>query len=185
LRERDMVERRIQGEYEDHRYGFPVILRQVPMIKVRGEWVPELNANHLRWAVLLALAHKPGPLTGSEVRFLRHWMELTAVAFGESVGVSHAAVLKWEKAGDGAAKIAPGTEFRLRFLILEKLPPEVRYAIVGLDETTSSSQVMARIIERMERIWECGTMAAPAGAPVEVPAELLAQQYLPLLRDQP
>ena len=46
--------------------GFSVILRNVPMIKLRGTWVLDLNLNFLQKVVLLALAHHPVDLTGNQ-----------------------------------------------------------------------------------------------------------------------
>lgn len=179
-----MRERKIQDEYRDHRFGFEVILRNAPMMKVRGEWLPDINANHLRWAVLAALAHKPGPLTGNEVRFIRQWLELTTTAFGKSAGVSHAAVIKWENLADEPAKISPGTEFRIRFLITESLPPEVTFAAAGLEDNADPRRLMSKLHANIEHLWQQSTIAAPTHGAVEVPAELLAQQYLPLLREK-
>lgn len=101
--------------------GFPVVLMHVPLVKKRGTWTPAINYNKLQKEVLLALAHKPVALTGNEIHFIRAYFEMTLESFGRHFGVTHAAVLTWEKMGDKPGKINPTTELCIRLLILEKL----------------------------------------------------------------
>ena len=98
--------------------GFPVTLIKCPMKKVFGEWVLDINLAKLQLDMLKALIHKPVPLTGSELRFIRKYLELSATAFGKLVGVSHPAVLKWEK---DQAHISPPTEIYIRLYVLQNL----------------------------------------------------------------
>ena len=72
------------NEHTDMRFGFPVRLVGFPMKEVRGEQVLDINGNLFRNLVLAALAKKPGPLTGNEVRFVRLWQKKTLAEFGES-----------------------------------------------------------------------------------------------------
>lgn len=116
---------RNERQFVDMRFGFPVVLRDVPMRDVRGELVPAINGNILRDVVLVALAVKPGPLTGNEVRFIRLWMDMTLTSFGDECGVTHAAVKKWENSGDQPTKMNRTTEFFIRFLVVEKMPLEL------------------------------------------------------------
>jgi DNA-binding XRE family transcriptional regulator len=44
----------------------------------------------------MLLIHKPTSLQAAELHFIRKYFEMTATAFGEAFGVSHAAVIKWE-----------------------------------------------------------------------------------------
>ena len=101
--------------------GFPVVLRNVSLVKKRGVWTPAIDYNKLQKAVLLALTHKPVVLTGYEVHFIRTYFEMTLENFGKRFGVTHVAVLTWEKAGNKLAKINPATELCIRLYILEKL----------------------------------------------------------------
>ena len=115
------TKQKIQKKFIYEGLGFPVILVNVPMIFIRGVWTPHINYNALMKIVLHALCHKPSPLSGVEVRFIREYFEMTTTKFGELFGVSHAAVLKWEKQGLKPAKITPTTEKCIRLFILEKL----------------------------------------------------------------
>ena len=54
-----MSDKKLQKEYVDHGFGFPIRLRNVPMVKVRRTWTPDLNYEALAVAVLKALCFKP------------------------------------------------------------------------------------------------------------------------------
>ncbi len=101
--------------------GFPIIFINVQLIKVRGVWTPAIDYNKLQKQVLLALCHKPFPLTGHEVHFIRAYFEMTLDNFGKHFGVTHAAVINWEKTKNKPAKISPPAELFIRLFILEKL----------------------------------------------------------------
>lgn len=101
--------------------GFPVHLRNVPMVEIRGEFVLDIDFNKLQKAVLLHLCHKKTPLTGNEVKFIREYFSFTASAFGHLFGYSHSAILKWENQGDAIARITPTAEICLRLYVLEFL----------------------------------------------------------------
>src|ERR1700722_14294283 len=77
--------------------GFPIQLIDCPMKKVIGEWVIDVNLNVLQLFVFKGLIRKPSPLTGREMRFMRKFMDLTTEDLGKKLGVTHAAVVKWEK----------------------------------------------------------------------------------------
>lgn len=77
--------------------GFPIKLVNVPMRKMVGEWVLDIDFDELELAVLRCLLEKPAPLNGDELKFVRKYLEMTTTEFGKIFGVSHVAVLKWEK----------------------------------------------------------------------------------------
>ncbi len=102
--------------YED--LGFPILLINVPMRKVFGEWVLDINFNQLQRTALLMLAKKTTPLSGKEIRFIRHYLNISTHKFGEILGVTHVAVLNWESE---EKKMNAGTELILRLYILNQL----------------------------------------------------------------
>lgn len=118
------MERKIVKEYVDHGFGFPLILRHVPMVKVFGTWTPDLNYKQLERGVLLALMTKPSRLSGSEIRFIRHFFKMTLQEFGERFAVRHSAVLKWEKAKETPTRMEWSTEKDIRLFIADRLLPE-------------------------------------------------------------
>ena len=103
------------------RLGFPIRLRNVPMIYLREEWIPHIDYNSLQKAVLLHLCHKKSPFTGAEIAFIRNYFAMSTVQFGQKFGCSHVAVLKWEKYREKFARISPPTEVCIRLFILLKL----------------------------------------------------------------
>lgn len=113
------MKKRILKKFIFEMFGFPVILTNVPLKMVRGEYIPDIKYNKLEKAVLLHLCHKKTPLTGNEIRCIRQHFSLTTNDFGYIFGYSHSAVLKWEKQGDRIARIAPTTEFYLRVYLLD------------------------------------------------------------------
>lgn len=98
--------------------GFPIRLVNVPMKKVFGEWAIDINFHQLQIAALHMLAEKPTSLTGEELRFIRHYLEMSTHSFSKLFGVSHVSVLKWENED---TKMNPGTEFYIRLYILHHL----------------------------------------------------------------
>lgn len=98
--------------------GFPIRLVNVPLKKVFGEWVIDVNFNTLQLAVLKILARKPTSLTGKEIRFIIDYLEMSNREFAKLFGVTHAAVLKWEKE---EVKMNPSTEIYLRLYLFNYL----------------------------------------------------------------
>lgn len=98
--------------------GFPIRLVNVPMRKVLGEWAIDINFNALQKAVLHMLATKSSPLRGPELRFIIDYFEMSYRDFAKLFGVSHVAVVKWEKE---SSRMNPSTEAYLRLYILNFL----------------------------------------------------------------
>jgi DNA-binding transcriptional regulator YiaG len=101
--------------YED--LGFPVQLIDVPLKKKLGEWILDINLNELQVQVLKLLIKQPLPLQAGELRYIRKFLEMTAVAFGKIFGVTHAAVLKWES----GHLPTPSMEVCIRMYVMERL----------------------------------------------------------------
>ena len=116
-----MRQTKIQKVFVCYGCGFPVKLLNVPMIKVRGIWTPNINYNHLTETVLKALYIKPARLTGNEIRFIRLHFEMTLQAFARRFGVSHVAVIKWQEMKNRPTTMNWATEKDLRLFIYTKL----------------------------------------------------------------
>lgn len=128
------MKNKIQKMYQDHGFGFPVTLLHVPMMEVRGEWVPSVNQKELQELVIEALVLKPSRLTGNEVRFLRLFSEMTLVHFAERFDVTHPAVLKWENSENHATGMSWTTEKDLRLFALTKLAPSAKKFVVVYEQ---------------------------------------------------
>jgi DNA-binding transcriptional regulator YiaG len=112
---------KIVTEYTENRFGFPVLIHNVTMVEIRGEWLPKINYVKLANDVLKALALKPSRLTGNELRFIRLRFEMTLYKFAERFDVSHPAVIKWENTKDAPTKMNWSTEKDIRLFIYNKL----------------------------------------------------------------
>jgi DNA-binding transcriptional regulator YiaG len=102
-------------------FGFPILLFNVPAKVIRGNLEAIINYRHLGATVIKMLCLKATPLTGHQLRFIRHYLELPLRDFAELFGLSHPAVLKWEKRGDDFAEISPVTEKMIRLEALFRL----------------------------------------------------------------
>jgi hypothetical protein len=139
--ETGMPAKKIEKRFVYEGFGFPVVLRNVPMAKVRGAWTPMINYGALARAVLLALARKPARLTGNEIRFIRQHFEMTLSAFGARLDVSHPAVLKWEHAGDRPPALKWPLEKDIRLFTLDRLrarPAEFKALYESLGELANA-----------------------------------------------
>lgn len=114
-------QRRIQKKHVYKGFGFPVVFQNVPLIKVRDIWTPDVDYNKITRLLLIALSQKPKRLTGHEVRFIRHAFKMTLEAFAERFSVSHPAVKKWEDCDNHPTFMSWTTEKDIRLLILENL----------------------------------------------------------------
>jgi DNA-binding transcriptional regulator YiaG len=119
--------------------GFPIRLINAPMRKIYGEWAFDFSMGLFQEVVLHMLATKPSSITGPELRFIIDYFELSYREFAKLFGVSHAAVVKWEKE---KSKMNPNTEISLRLYILNYLnvsDAEFRKQYVELSQHHSSS----------------------------------------------
>jgi DNA-binding transcriptional regulator YiaG len=91
------------------------------MIELRGASALDIDLNILQKVVLLALAHHPSDLTGNQIRFIRNWLTFTQTEFGKLFGVTHSAVVKWEKTGNKGSKMNLTTQRDLRLWLLDRL----------------------------------------------------------------
>jgi DNA-binding transcriptional regulator YiaG len=98
--------------------GFPIRLVNVPLKKVYGEWVFDFSMGALQKVVLNMIARKTSPITGQELRFIIDYFEMSYRDFAKIFGVSHVAVVKWEK---GESRMNSSTEIYLRLYILNHL----------------------------------------------------------------
>ena len=106
--------------------GFPVILENALFHKVRNEWLPKVDIEGLAEMAFRMLPSKPSKLTGNEIKFIRTFLGKSKPAFAEIFKLSHTAVTKWEKSGDGVAPISPSQEVVLRLYLEDYLNVGVR-----------------------------------------------------------
>lgn len=125
---------KVQKVYHDHGFGFPVTLLNVPLVWLRGEWIPAINQKKLQALVVKALVVKAGRLTGNEVRFIRLFSEMTLEKFAVRFDVTHPAVLKWERAKDQATGMGWTTEKDIRLFAFKSLEPKPQQFLMAYDK---------------------------------------------------
>ena len=98
--------------------GFPIRLIDVPMKKMFGDWVIDVDMTELQLVVLRALVYKPVRLTKEELKFIRHFLIMTTTEFGKIFGVRHSAVVQWE---NGTRNLSPSIELCIRLYVFNNL----------------------------------------------------------------
>lgn len=158
---------KILKEYIYEGFGFPVVLCNVPAKKIRGKWTPLVNYKALARYVLKMICFLQEPLTGDQIFFIRQQLRLTGEQLAEMLGISQAAISKWEKNRDKIAKIEPSTEFCLRIIALE-----------SIDEG-SSSELRQSLMERhiLGEIKEMQKLAGFTPSPVKLEREELMECF--------
>jgi len=136
--------RKIQKSFVDYGCGFPVRLVNAPMVFVRGVWTLDIDYNKLHTNILRAMTRKPVPLTGNEIKFIRHYFELTLKEFGENFGVTHVAVMKWEKAGDKSPPYSVSQERDMRTFIMARLETDGDSLLEVIKSLHSAKGILAR-----------------------------------------
>ncbi len=99
-------------------FGFLIRLINAPLKKVGGEWAFDFSMGAFQKAVLNMIARKPSSIRGAELRFIIDYFEMSYRDFAKICGVSHPAIVKWEKE---TSKMNPSTEVYIRFYILNHL----------------------------------------------------------------
>ena len=68
--------------------GFPIKLISVRMVKVRDEYLPDINHVNLKLNLIKELSVKSNYLTGKELKFIRLSLELTMNEFKKLLGLN-------------------------------------------------------------------------------------------------
>jgi hypothetical protein len=67
-----MIEKRIQEKYEYTGFGFPLVVHDVKMVKFMDKWVPKINTDKLRSAVVITLLKNPETIRSHHVNFIAY-----------------------------------------------------------------------------------------------------------------
>ena len=139
------MERKTEESVVNRSLGFAVELEQAPMRRIRGEWVLDVGPQRFQQTVLWKLIVNPAPLSGDHVRFMRLNLEKTMKALASHLGVSAAAVSKWEDKQEQPTQMNKGTEVLLRLFAAETLLDES-----GLSANQQDS-VFHRVYEKVSQ----------------------------------
>lgn len=128
--------------------GFPIILEGAKLIHILGEWALKIRYNQLDEEVLRQLISRKVRLTGNQVRFIRLYFNFNLKDFGKRLGVSHVAVLKWEKTKNAETGMAWCIEKDIRLYAqtqLSKQAKELAKTYELLEDVPKSSNKKERI----------------------------------------
>lgn len=106
------------------RFGFPVEVRNAPLLPFGRTMVLAVPQHELSSAVLVHLLLLTAPWCGAHVRFVRSELELPHEALAVTLGVSGPNTIRnWEAAKTRMAPLSPPVALSLRLLLLERLLP--------------------------------------------------------------
>lgn len=108
--------------YKWNGFGFPVIFAELPAAKIRGELVPDVDWTEVgRVLMTFICTQQEVPLSGSQIRFIRHGFQMSLREFAKFVGVKHQSVMRWEERKNQPAKVEAHIEIVLRIKVLRGL----------------------------------------------------------------
>lgn len=107
--------------------------------------------------IAFAVASQPWKLRGSDVRYLRKYLEMTGLSFGKLVQVEPETLSRWEH---GRQEIGKNTDRLIRFVVMGKSPQLQK----------SMQEFMARYLKLADR-------DAPKGAHIEIDPATLKYEY--------
>jgi transcriptional regulator with XRE-family HTH domain len=132
------MKRKIKN-YKWHGFGFLVIFNELPAVKLNGELVPDLDLGLYATPIIEYIcADQNLPLSGNQVKFIRHYFNMSLREFAVFLNVKHQSIMRWEQKKNLAARIDRNTEFVVRLLVLKKIK--------------SSSKSIDSLISKVEEI---------------------------------
>jgi DNA-binding transcriptional regulator YiaG len=114
------METKIAKEFKYSDLGIDIILKDVVLYKVNREWLPKIDVEKLSKRVFSLLTYRAASFSGSELLFIRTYLQMSKSEFGRELKVSHTAVAKWEKSGKKISSMDIGTELLLKMIMAEK-----------------------------------------------------------------
>lgn len=102
-------------------YGFDVSIADPAYQKVGRVMVPWFDEHRLSAAVARRLVAARGRFTGAHVYFVRHNLGLTQAELAELLGVTHPAVVRWEKLRNEPTRMNRCNEIVLRQILAESI----------------------------------------------------------------
>jgi DNA-binding transcriptional regulator YiaG len=108
-------------EYEYHGLGLPVKLKQVELVKIRGDWYPKIDIEQVAVELFEHLLQKAQttPLTGEEIEFIRIHLDLSQTQFSQVLNIARTTLVRWEQAGSKVPKTRKPYQTVLQKLVQE------------------------------------------------------------------
>lgn len=147
--------------YEWNGFGFPIIFDSLPAIELRGELVPDVDWTKIALPVVIYICvAQDMALSGNQVKFIRHHLNMSMRDFAKFLGVTHQSVMRWEKKGKSAAQIEEHTEFVLKLKVLKELH--------------SAMKVINQAVQKVEEVGRQNQTSYRQIRPIQIPQSYIA-----------
>jgi DNA-binding transcriptional regulator YiaG len=148
--------------------GFPIELIDWPHIEVSGELVPDVNYSSLEDIMFQLLPLKSTRLSGAEIKFIRHHLEMTQKKFASWLEdeTDHSTVAKWERADLEPTGMSKSMERSLRMQLIAFIFEKQRKHTVRIQE----------IMEKLTR---------SISVPISKPPALNSKSFFPIPKRTP
>jgi len=124
-----------------------------------GEEIFIHDINGLNKTIGIILISKPGLLSGKEIRFIRHMLDLSQKRLANIIGIDYQSVLRWEK---NKGKISKTADRFIKMMFFSYIDPrntdiyEKINEIADLDATEVHHKLAKITLEEVSKEWrEC------------------------------
>ena len=122
-------------------FGFPVLLVNARTKVERGEVLPDVNYQEMERLLFETVIRKPDRLSGAEVKFLRHHLDMTQAEFSKLLKVERSLVSKWEARDLKATGMTAHAEIFLRLKLSKLAHHNVADEFDGIESAAGSKGV--------------------------------------------
>lgn len=115
------MEKKILKKYIFEGFLYPIELKNVEFVKLRGEWMPRIPIYEIAREEIKKMPFQETRLIGHQIKLLRDYLGFSFREFAEKiVKQSHTAVSKWEAFGNKPTNMDPNIEIVLRLYIFHE-----------------------------------------------------------------
>jgi|GEM_PF-3110610 DNA-binding transcriptional regulator YiaG len=150
--------------YKWNGFGFPVIFNSLPAIELRGELIPDIDWEKVAKPLIEFIClHQEFSFSGSQVKFIRHQLNMSLREFAKFMGVTHQSVMRWEERKNASAQIEAHIEIFLRLKVLKTL--------------SKKTKLLIKAVERVDDINTLKTSTYKVFKALRVPESVLAASF--------
>ena len=101
--------------------GFPLLLVGFQTKKIAGEELPDINMKDIQEKAFRLLLAKHGRITGSELKFIRSYLQLTQQEFSRAINAAdRSSISQWEQKKDIPTGMDLNTEIMIRLFMAKQ-----------------------------------------------------------------
>jgi DNA-binding transcriptional regulator YiaG len=118
---------------------------------LRGELVPDVDWNNIAPIIIKYICiHQAVPLSGCQVKFIRHYFAMSMREFAKFAGVKHQSLMRWEEKQNLPAKIESHIEIVMRLKVLRKLGSKDKQISEAIDQVDDFEKFRSSTYKRFE-----------------------------------